>query len=120
MTIANVDLKLNRRIGAALAVIAGCIVAAASHPADAATRPDDVPSMTVKYADLDIASEDGARILYRRIARAAAHVCPRADNRDLDGLALSQACQQQSIARAVQAVSSARLAAVHAEHSKHI
>jgi UrcA family protein len=120
MTTANFDLKSNRRTGAALEVIAGCIAAAVANLAAAATPPADVPTMIVHYADLDIATDEGARRLYRRIAAAAERVCPYADIQDLSGLAVSRSCQAQAIARAVQAVSSPRLADVYAAHGKHI
>ena len=118
MTIANFHLTSNRRIRAGLAVIAGCIVAAAANVADAATQPSDLPSMVVRYADLNITTEQGARSLYRRIVVAAQSVCPSADIRDLGRFAESRSCQEQAIARAVQAVSSPRLAAVYAVHAK--
>jgi UrcA family protein len=120
MTTANFKLKSNRSLRAGLAVIAGCIVVAAANVADATTPPADVPSMVVHYADLDIMTEHGARSLYRRIAVAARYVCPEADIRDFVGRAQSRSCQQQAIARAVQAVSSPRLADVYAAHGKHI
>jgi len=113
----NFSLKSNRGARAGLALIAGCIVAAAASVAGAATAAD-VPSMTVHFADLDLTTEQGAHTLYRRIQSAAQSVCPSADFRDLERSAMSQSCQEQAIARAVQAVSSPRLAAVYAVHAK--
>lgn len=112
------SLKANRSLRYGLAMIAGCFVAAAASVTDAATAPADVPSMTVRYADLDITTEQGAHTLYRRIQSAAQAVCPSADFRDLERSAMSRSCQEQAIARAVQAVSSPRLAAVYAVHAK--
>jgi UrcA family protein len=119
MTSANFHLKSNRSLRAGLAAIAGLFVISAANVADAATQPADVPSMVVRFTDLNIMTEKGASSLYRRIAVAARHVCPEADIRDLKHLAQSQSCQQQAIARAVQAVSSPRLAALYAAHAKH-
>jgi UrcA family protein len=112
------SLKSNRSLRAGMAVIAGCIVAAVAAAADAATPSADIPSMTVHYADLDLTTEQGAHTLYRRLQAAARYVCLSADLRDLERSALSRSCQEQAIARAVQAVSSPRLAAVYAVHAK--
>jgi UrcA family protein len=116
--ITSVSLKSSRSLRAGLAMIAGCVVAAAAGVADAATPPADVPSMIVRYADLDLTTEQGAHTLYRRIQSAAQYVCPSADIRDLERSAISRSCQEQAVARAVQAVSSPRLAAVYAAHVK--
>jgi UrcA family protein len=110
--------KSSRSLRAGMAVIAGCIVAGVAAAADAATPSAEVPSMTVHFADLDLTTEQGAHTLYRRLESAARYVCPSADLRDLERSALSRSCQEQAIARAVQAVSSPRLAAVYAVHAK--
>ena len=112
----SLSLKSIRCLRAGVAVIAGCIVAAAAGAADAV--PSDVPSLTVHFADLDITTEQGAHALYRRIQSAARFVCPSADSRELERSERSRACQEQAIARAVQAVSSPRLAALYAVHAK--
>ena len=103
---------------AAVAMIVGCLLAAAASVTAATSAPDDVPSVTVRYADLDLTTEEGAQALYRRIRFAAQAVCPPADSLDLARLALTRSCQEQAIARAVQAVSSPRLAAVYAMHAR--
>jgi UrcA family protein len=119
MTTAHIHGPSSRGLRAALTAIAGCMVAAGASSAGAATAPTDAPSVVVRYADLDITTRQGARALYRRIAVAAQHVCPDADIRDLDRSSQIRACQQQAIARAVQAVSSPLLAALYEENAKH-
>jgi UrcA family protein len=119
MTSANLHLKSNCGLRAAVAAIAGLIVISAANAAGAETPPADVPSVVVRFNDLDILTEQGASSLYRRIAVAARHVCPDADIRDLKGRAQSQSCREQAVARAVWAVSSPRLAAMYAAHAKH-
>jgi len=112
------SLRASRALRTGVAMIAGCLVAAVASVAAATPAPDDVPSVTVRYADLDLTTEAGAHTLYRRIRLAARAVCPSADSRDLARLAVTQSCQEQAIARAVQAVSSPRLAAVYATHAR--
>ena len=84
----------------------------------AATPDDVVPSVVVKYGDLNLSTEEGNRALYRRIVAAARQVCPDEGLRDLQAFAVSRACRDAAIARAVAAVPSRRLAELHALHNK--
>ena len=78
-------------------------------------------SVKVSYGDLNLASDDGAQLLYGRIVSAARQVCEadRLDNRDLRAVSLEQRCEAQAIAAAVSAVNSPRLAALHGSHTAH-
>ncbi|HEY1725138.1 MAG TPA: UrcA family protein [Steroidobacteraceae bacterium] len=105
-------------LSAALALVAGSILSAAPGAAAAATPAGDVPSVVVRYADLDLTSDRGAHILYRRIQGAANVVCPQPDIRDLKAIVEAHACREQAIARAVQTVSSPQLAAIYAANPK--
>jgi UrcA family protein len=80
--------------------------------ADAAA---DVPKLEVSYTDLDIATEQGARALYRRLATAARQVCPRGEGSLIPKLDdISRACIRDAISRAVHEVNSPQLAEVEA------
>ena len=83
----------------------------------AAPRTDDSPSITVRYSDLDLTTAAGANALYHRIANAASEVCPDPRTRNLGILEARKRCQQDAIARAVQAVNNPQLALVHAAHT---
>ena len=120
MTTANLPYPSRRRTTVRMAILAGCfIAAAASGAACAAGTTTEVPSVVVRFTDLDLATDQGVRSLYTRIVRAAHTVCPDAPIRDLNAAAQSRACQQQAIARAVGAVNTPLLAAVYANHWKH-
>jgi UrcA family protein len=120
MITANLHHRSSRRMGLRIAAMAAGIVAAAATGVSAAATPAaDAPSVVVHYADLNLATEQGARVLYRRIAIAAWNVCPDAGNRDLQALAERRACREQAIARAVRDVGTPLLAAVYADHRKH-
>jgi UrcA family protein len=119
MSTADIHRRSSRGLQAVLAAIAGCMVAAGASSAGAANSPTDAPSTVVRYADLDITTQQGASVLYRRIARAAQRVCPDTDIRDLDRSSQIRLCRQQAVARAVQAVGSPMLAALYAENAKH-
>lgn len=75
----------------------------------------DVPKIAVKYGDLNLATDAGARTLYRRIATAARQVCPAGEgSRILKLDAMARTCIRESISRAVHEVNSPRLAEVAA------
>jgi UrcA family protein len=84
----------------------------------AATPVDAAPSVVVRYGDLNLSTEAGNLALYRRIVAAARQVCPDSGPRDLQASAISRACRDAAIARAVTAVPSSRLAEIHALHNK--
>ncbi len=75
----------------------------------------DQPSVRVRYSDLDLAREDGVRVLYARIRAAARQVCADNGTRDLRRLAAARACYEASLARAVGAVDNDRLAALYSQ-----
>lgn len=86
------------------AVLLGWSAAALAAP----TRPsDDVAKKTVKFADLDISTADGAQALYERIASAARAVCRGAE------LSAADECRASAIAAAVAGVGSPLLSAAH-------
>jgi UrcA family protein len=99
-------------------LLVACVLAIGSSMANAAPALD-VPSVTVKYSDLNLATDDGAHQLYKRISAAARVVCPDVDLRDLGAFASSKTCQSEAIARAVRDVRSPRLAAVYDARTHH-
>lgn len=109
-----------RRRSAALAALTACLLtgAAAAHASAAA---DAVPAVTVRYADLNLATAQGADALYARIVSAARQVClrDRLDLRDLHGLERVKACEARAIEQAVHAVNSPRLAALYGTRQRH-
>ena len=103
----------------AVAAGAGTIATASASPAPAAAADADVPSAVVRYGDLNLATEQGVKTLYRRIAFVAKQVCPDGESRGLENLNRARTCQQEAIGRAVNAVHNERLAAVHAAALRH-
>jgi UrcA family protein len=107
---------------AALSALAACLVIApglASAADLAPTRADASPSITVRYTDLNLATEAGTTALYARLVAAARHVCTVSDIRNLRQVAAAEACQQQAIANAVRDVHNPKLAAVYSAHLRH-
>jgi len=72
----------------------------------------DVPSVTVRYADLDLSTSAGANELYQRIQAAAKQVCgpPGADLIEQTGW---RRCYRMAVGDAVRKVNSPLLIAVH-------
>jgi len=98
----------------------GAIAAPAAEPYVTATTTDGVPAVAVKYGDLNLATERGARILFARIQVAADEVCPAVeDNRALGQIKAHTLCVRGAVSRAVEQVDSPRLAAVLSAQSRH-
>src|SRR5262245_52148356 len=78
-------------------------------------------SATVRVADLDLAREGDARILYERIGHAARAVC-RADELSFDsrkGLHRRQ-CVEAAIAKAVDSADAPLLTAIHLQQREQV
>jgi UrcA family protein len=97
---------------AVLTALTACvaIVPSLAHARDA----HDPAAVTVRYTDLNLATDAGNATLYARLESAARKVCAPSDIRDLGQMAAASTCQHQAIARAVQNVNSPKLAAVYA------
>lgn len=97
------------------------LAASASVDAQAADAgpAEAVPTLTVTYTAIDLATERGARALYERIVKAARDVCPRYDSVDLVTAQYSWACQRRAIAAAIRQIHSPRLAALQALRARH-
>lgn len=95
---------------ASLAAAAAVLSCAA--PALAQTSAS-LPSVAVKYTDLNIGSRAGAQALLKRIEAAANTVCGGApDIRQLNQMASFEACRRSAVANAVVGVGSPMLTAV--------
>jgi UrcA family protein len=103
------------RLAAASAALAACLVVlGAANTAHAGIPAADVPSVTVRYGDLNLETAAGTQMLYARIAAAARQVCAvPSDVRDLAGLAAARTCEKEAIARAVREVNNPHLAAAY-------
>jgi UrcA family protein len=79
---------------------------------------NDVPALVVRYHADMLATDSGARTLYRRLAYAAEQVCPSLlSNTRLPNAAVAE-CRQQALAAAVNKIHNERLVAVYAASSK--
>jgi UrcA family protein len=83
-----------------------------------AAPPQDVPSVVVHFADLDLSRSEGATMLYQRLKGAAETVCAPLDDRDLARHKHFMACVQSAISSAVAKVDQPALAAYYEAKTK--
>ena len=83
-------------------VLAAALVGGFVTPALAA---DETVSVSVPYADLDIADPAGADVLTQRIDSAVEKVCERPDIRNLKAMAAWEECKADALAGAIEQLS---------------
>ena len=77
-------------------------------------------SETVKFADLDIGSPGGARLLFQRLTSAAAHVCRDPGPSYVPDLLLQRdQCRDRAIGDAVATVDAPAVTAIAEAHGLH-
>ena len=87
----------------AMATVAAlCLASATGAYADDAMA--NVPTRTVHYADLNLNTQAGAAILYKRIRNAAVEVCGDVNSRRLNEAAVAQACVDHAVYGSIQSV----------------
>jgi UrcA family protein len=72
----------------------------------------EVPAQTVRFQDLNLSTDAGVRVLYKRIQGAANQVCGDVDGRDLMVARAHKACVDRAVADAVAAVNIQKMVAV--------
>ena len=77
-------------------------------------QPAQFLTKTVAYGDLNLESDQGAKVLYARLRRAAQDVCaPLEDSRDLERKVIWQKCVDNALASAVRQVNKPRVDALY-------
>ncbi len=109
--------KSNRVVVGRIAVLVGCLLAGSVGAAQAAST-DAVPTIVVRYGDLDLSTPEGTSALYQRISVAARQVCPFDYSRAVSQIGKARACREAAIERAVNAVNNPQLVAMRSEHVK--
>jgi UrcA family protein len=82
----------------AAALIAG-VLTGVVHAGEA-----DAPTQTVRFQDLNLKTDAGVKVLYKRIQGAANQVCGDVGGRDLVAGKAHKACVDRAVANAVAAV----------------
>ena len=94
-------------LGTALLALIVCLVGITP----AWSNTPDAPSVTVRYADLDLSSPAGANALYQRIQAAAKQVCSAGAD-PIEQIS-RRGCYRRAVDNAVRKVNSPLLIAVH-------
>jgi UrcA family protein len=88
-------------------------------PGTAAAAAAEAPSVTIRFADLNLSTSAGAQTLYHRISGAARMVCGP-EGRNLDEQREARGCYEQAVRRAVAQVHNPLLSAELADLSPEI
>jgi UrcA family protein len=100
-----------------LMVLCG-IVSAASVGAVSAATSDEVPGISLQYDPQSLATDSGARMVYRQIVAAAERACPEVSTGSLLVSNVTKECRKQLIARTVRQINNPRLVEVYSASSK--
>jgi UrcA family protein len=84
-----------------------------------AAEPAQSYTTIVSYGDLNLDSEQGAKVLYGRIRGAAGSVCSSLEGRGLTEKKIWQGCFDNAVANAVGQVNKARVTALHNQMVNH-
>ncbi len=107
--------KTYRKNSIALLVAVGITLPVAASAGD--PSKDEESSVKVSYADLNIDSEAGARVLYSRLKRAsekACHVESLTEHGSVDRARNARVCYEEVLSDAVANIDSAALSRIHA------
>lgn len=66
-----------------------------------AARPQDPPTVIVRFADLDLTHSQGVAVLYKRLRNAAETVCTPQNGRDLASQTRFEMCWRSALDTAV-------------------
>jgi UrcA family protein len=80
-----------------------------------AAEPPQILTKIVRYGDLNLDSEQGAKVLYGRLRSAARQVCAPLDNVDLGIQRQWNDCFSKAVGNAVAQVNKTTLSALHAQ-----
>jgi UrcA family protein len=102
-----------RMSSVAVAALLLAAVAPNAFAANTNDSPGDSVSRIVRFGDLNLNTEEGARTLYHRIQGAAGRVCREATGRD--GISWYWKCYENAVANAVNKVNNSHLTAMYQE-----
>jgi UrcA family protein len=77
----------------------------------------DEAARTVRYSDLNLNTQAGAAVLYKRIRNAAVEVCGDVDSRQLAQAAAAKACVDRAIFTGVRSVNAPKLTIEYNAHA---
>src|SRR5579871_2380748 len=89
-------------------------LACVAHGRTVVAQPAQPLTKRVAFGDLNLDSDQGAKVLYARLRQAAQYVCaPWEDSRDLQRRATWRRCVENSLSDAVQRINKPQLTSLH-------
>lgn len=107
---------MNKLMKSSIAVIIALGLGMPLLASGAAPSQGDKGSVKVKFADLDIESKAGARVLYARLQQASRQACnlqSYTQDRSLGHIAAAKDCYKGALEKAVGKIDSKALAEIH-------
>jgi UrcA family protein len=98
-----------------LSAVAAGLFAATAMAGAADKWSDEVPSVTVRFGDLDLSSPQGRSTLYRRLTLAAQEVCPIAEAPGVVAAMQSKACRSRAVKQAMRTIGGPMVARLASE-----
>ena len=74
---------------------------------------NDVNSVTVSFADLNLSNDSGVETLYQRLKTAARRSCGTVSVRQLNLFRLTKECVKKALAEAIDSIDNERLNKLH-------
>jgi len=106
--------RQTRTLATMIAVLATAGFASTAQAGDAADSGARYSDVVVRFADLDLNSANGNKVLYARLSGAAERACgSEASSRDLKRKAQYRACFDQKLNGAVDTIGTRELQALH-------
>jgi UrcA family protein len=109
----NTSIKTQSRSLASLGVAALAALACMTGSPRVHAQSAEPLTKTVSFKDLDLTSDQGARILYVRLQRAAREVCSPYENLELSRRRTWQICVDNALGTAVATLNNPLVAALH-------
>jgi UrcA family protein len=81
-----------------------------------ATPVTDAPTVAVRFGDLNLASDAGTQVLFRRLSYAAHQVCGHAGPHEFARITEVRACYRQALGNAVASIHNERVSALYRAH----
>jgi UrcA family protein len=110
----KVTLENSLQIALSLIMVASLAVVSVGAQADETVN--NAPVRAVRYSDLNLNTQDGVAVLYKRIHQAAVAVCGDVDSRRLNEAAVAKACVDRAMFASVASVNSAKLTSEYRAH----
>jgi|SRR5579871_1983473 len=108
------SIKAHSRPTTFIILVGFAALACVAHSATVVAQPEQPLTKKVAFGDLNLDSDQGAKVLYARLRHAAQYVCaPWEDSRDLQRRATWRRCVENSLSDAVQRINKPQLTSLH-------